>query len=483
MTNLARAARAQKWPPRPRAEKFLAPRQHPDCARILAKGPIFFGHTLAPAPVSFASARAVCFPCVVLPANIHTHTTFSYNVSVSIGDMIAPPRNTRPWYVRWLPQSAPVPAPAPPPPPPPPRMAVIARACTRPCRVAYSLCHLPFLLLVICGFLGIIVWDVSEPLAKVHRTWLLATCTYASNMSISVVKHKNSKQYRISAPVSLRDDASGASWDGLVAHRWPSTNIMDSDVAALYDWWTSAQIGGTGEVLVPPSEGWFGSEGRFLFGTRLGATVACWYLPAAVSTNAPRAVKLSNEAVSTWSYWLFLVLFLPCVLAAGGGACALAIQAGEECKSEMDKIERRERGQPPALQRTKSRIAQLMGARAITRQNSHYDVREEERYAGSHSAVIRNGFLRKVFGIVTMQMVLTALVVVLFMYFEPLAAWVHSPCVVLYYGGPQVIAMVCLDHLIRRTNVTDCGAVPRRMLCLMTRSSVARGLCTASTSP
>ena len=39
MTNLARAARAQKWPPRPRAEKSW----HPDgiCARILAKGPIF----------------------------------------------------------------------------------------------------------------------------------------------------------------------------------------------------------------------------------------------------------------------------------------------------------------------------------------------------------------------------------------------------------------------------------------------------------
>ena len=71
MTNLARAARAQKWPPRPRAEKFLAPRRHlrPD----LGQGPHFGRRKSerqhASCPRSFRAT-------LIIPGNARAHEAF-----------------------------------------------------------------------------------------------------------------------------------------------------------------------------------------------------------------------------------------------------------------------------------------------------------------------------------------------------------------------------------------------------------------------
>ena len=82
MTNLARAARAQKWPPRPRAEKFLAPRRHlrPD----LGQGP----HFLRSAPQALKSSALFGPPNAPthpmrrrLPRNLSPHASYAPQAS------------------------------------------------------------------------------------------------------------------------------------------------------------------------------------------------------------------------------------------------------------------------------------------------------------------------------------------------------------------------------------------------------------------
>ena len=87
-------------------------------------------------------------------------------------------------------------------------------------------------------------------------------------------------------------------------------SMGDSTAAGLYSWWLS--IGGTGEVLEPPSDGWFGhgNPGKFQFTSPPNLKVPCWFVqePDHAQSTAPLLrVRLSDEPISQFRYWIGLV--------------------------------------------------------------------------------------------------------------------------------------------------------------------------------
>ena len=104
-------------------------------------------------------------------------------------------------------------------------------------------------------------------------------------------------------------------------------------------------------------------------------------------------------------------------------ACATAVASSyEECTDKWESLEdddeaeaeRRQRmndARRRMLKRVDSRAGKLVGARAINRSNSHFNLDASDWYSGSHDADLRNGFLRKVYGILALQVLLTASVV------------------------------------------------------------------------
>jgi len=210
-------------------------------------------------------------------------------------------------------------------------------------------------------------------------------------------------------------------------------------------------------VIQPPSEGWFGSEGEFEFTTPVGSRVQCWYLPAQDGVT-PDKVKLSNEAVNRLGYWIGAVwLSLVCLAFLVGGVYISAASC-ESCKSKWEQLEEadecRAQLNKRVLLRVESRAGRLVGARAIHRSSSHLFSEPSDWYAGTHEAEIRNGFLRKVYGIVAIQVSLTATVAVLFMYYAPLADLVlgggsTGACRI---GGPTGATVYCAAWFVYLLN-------------------------------
>jgi len=102
-------------------------------------------------------------------------------------------------------------------------------------------------------------------------------------------------------------------------------------------------------------------------------------------------------------------------------------QAWQQCNSSWRRLETIEETEnvrrvmfANAVRRQDSRLGTLIGARAINRSNSHLFAEESDYYMGSHSAEIRNGFLRKVYGIVMAQVLFTVGIALAFMYYAPL---------------------------------------------------------------
>ena len=316
-------------------------------------------------------------------------------------------------------------------------------------------------MLLSATFLSMMVWGgLIVPLNDVSRVWTPASCTFSGPMLLMRVKRsKHSYGYRVDAPVVVHvqpGETSGGEWPA-VAHRWPSKSMSDSSMAEVFDWWIF--IGGKGNVITPPQRGFFGHRGDFKFQTPVGKRVSCWYLPEK-DGSPPVKVKLANEYVAVWGFYLGLAIIMPAVLAMIGFTVYTCASAWDDYVDEIESLERADDRREslrrhPALRRANSRAGKLIGARAIQRSNSHFDLMYDPSswYAGSHDAVLRNGFLRKVYGIVTAQVLLTILVSVLFMYYPPFAEWVANPCLL---AGPTDATVYCDYRLVWGVHLMTC---------------------------
>jgi hypothetical protein len=192
-------------------------------------------------------------------------------------------------------------------------------ACTRPIRAANK-CLMPAALIFAAALMAVTVYaSAVEPLQDLRKTWTQTTCTFSGPASVSKsgrwnVRRRNDR-WSISQPVTvlLPDGPTGGEWPA-IAHRWPSTLAMgDGSVKGLYSWWLS--IGGTGEVLEPPSGGWLGREGKFRFTTPPNLKVPCWFVREpdyrARPAPLPLRVRLSDEPVSQLFYWATIALTVP----------------------------------------------------------------------------------------------------------------------------------------------------------------------------
>jgi hypothetical protein len=297
------------------------------------------------------------------------------------------------------------------------------KAATRPLRAC---CYTPTCSILIGGLVmaGIMLWltisGIVEPIIFSNRIWEPARCTFAGEMTFERVhRRKGPDGYRVIAPVTV--SYAGNSWD-LIGHRYPHRSMTDSVKAELFDWWMS--IGGTGTVVEEPTDGWFGSPGVFEFTTPIGQRVPCWVLPSADPlVSAPTSVKLSDAELSMWGLYFSLVLMILMVVVLIFGVACVAAMSCDEYSSTMSRLELTDESEatsnkqlaPPALRRTNSRAGRLLGARAIQRSNSHFSLSPDEYYDGTHRASIRNGFLRKVYGIITAQVLVTVAVTLIFM--------------------------------------------------------------------
>lgn len=99
-------------------------------------------------------------------------------------------------------------------------------------------------------------------------------------------------------------------------------------------------------------------------------------------------------------------------------------EEAETPDSPEEDLEAREAAPTPVLRRANSRAGQLIGARAIDRSASHLFLNPADYYTGPHPASIRSGFLRKLFGTVTAQVLFVAVVALSFMYYTPLTTWI-----------------------------------------------------------
>lgn len=322
-----------------------------------------------------------------------------------------------------------------------------AKCLSRPFRAfmaALPACFMPLVMFVASAFFGGVIWFyMLMPAMDIDRTWTPASCTIAGELTLGRVRKKGEDGWRVDLPVTFRQvDAVGAPEVSATAHRWPNKIISDNSKAALFDWWT-LDFGGGGKVLEAPATGWFGSKGKFEFTTTIGKVVPCWYLPTR-GAGPPTQVKLSDEPVAAWGYWAIGGALALLVVATVGLGCYLCGAAVEDFGNSYERLEEGDSRPPPALRRINSRAGKLVGARAIQRSTSHFDLKPSDYYLGSHTVPIRNGFLRKVYGIVCCQALLTVGVSVLFMYYEPMAEWVMQPCVMLYLDGPRVFCSAWL---------------------------------------
>ena len=307
--------------------------------------------------------------------------------------------------------------------------------CTRPVRACYS-STFPSGNNAILVVIGIIVlncamvmltWTgVMHPLLSLQKKWDPARCTLAADARLSARTYDGSKYYIVRAPVTLTVAGVEAKSEAM---RWPSSGMEDANLQELYSWWIS--IGGTGKVLKEPiSFRWYpfrpAAQGSYELTTPVGTQVDCWYTGDG-SAKAPVRVKLDGKPVPQWGYWIGVVLLIPLCILFFGMVPYMGHQAWQQCNSSWRRLETFEETEnvrrvmfANAVRRQESWAGMLIGAKAINRSNSHLFAEESDYYVGSHTAEIRNGFLRKVYGIVTAQVLFTVAVALAFMYFSPL---------------------------------------------------------------
>ena len=228
-----------------------------------------------------------------------------------------------------------------------------AAPVTRPIR-ALRACVLPLGVTFCATLVAIFIFaSYVEPLQDLQKTWTPATCTFTGQPVLSRVGRFNRRRadrWRISQPVSVEmPKSSNSDTVQAIAHRWPSRLAMgDGSLAGLYSWWLS--IGGTGEVLVPPADGWFGmpwwffgNPGKFRFTSPPNLKAPCWFMEEpdySEQSTPPLRVKLSDEAISPFGYWAGITIFtLPVLLMITGVVYLCYKQTCQDYRDEWQRLE------------------------------------------------------------------------------------------------------------------------------------------------
>jgi len=284
-------------------------------------------------------------------------------------------------------------------------------------------------------------------LISMNREWPMAQCTFTAPMQLhQVYVNKGPDVYRVDAPVKVAvstGTSSGTTWTA-TAHRWPTNRLGEVHMHEIAEWWTS--IGLQATLTVPPKKNFFGELccSEFKFTTPVGTTVPCWF-----DSSAPEQVKLSNEAVKSLAVQYFCAALLGALVllfsVAAVWTCYTCCvedycEAYEDVESD-DHWEREDREEKIERQQ-RARATRALQGLTIQRRHSHFFVSRQDSYGGSHDAALRNGFLRKVWGVVCAQVWLTALVGLAFMYYNPLNEWA------LYYTRSTALPLFALTMAV-----------------------------------
>ena len=288
-----------------------------------------------------------------------------------------------------------------------------ARFVTRPMRALLRISDgASSVHLFMCGiftagaaFMGLVTWNVLVVgLISMNREWPMAQCTFTAPMQLyQVYVNKGPDVYRVDAPVKVVA-SDGTTWTA-TAHRWPTNRLGEVHMHEIADWWSS--IGLQATMTVPPKKNFFGELccSVFKFTTPIGTTVPCWF-----DSSAPEQVKLSNEAVRNLAVQyvcaaLLGALCLGFVVAAAWSCYTCCVDDYCEAYEDVgadDDWEREDR-EEKLEQRRRARATRGLQGLTIQRSQSHFFVSRQDSYGGSHDAALRNGFLRKVWGIVCAQ--------------------------------------------------------------------------------
>ena len=290
---------------------------------------------------------------------------------------------------------------------------------------------------IILGWVG---WNVLIlGLLSMNREWPQAQCEFTAPMSLEqLYVSKGPDVYRVDAPVKVTA-SDGITWTA-TAHRWPTSRLGEVHMHEIAEWWSS--IGLQAAMTAPPSKNFFGQMccSAFKFSTPVGTTVPCWF-----DHSAPEQVKLSNEAVKNlWAQYVVAALIVVVVLVFALGAMwsGYTCCAEDYCEAyadiEGDDEWEREDRKDQLERRRRARAMRALQGVTIQRSRSHLFVDRQDSYSGSHDAALRNGFLRKVWGIVCAQVWVTALIGMAFMYYDPLNEWA------LYYGRTAALPLLGL---------------------------------------
>jgi FtsH-binding integral membrane protein len=301
---------------------------------------------------------------------------------------------------------------------------------TRPFRACFGTIAMVFVLLVASAIFFIIFgyFIAVKPLLLINSAWMPARCTFTAPMALHrIVLPKSPDVWRVDAPVSVRArDGSLDPWE-VIAHRWPGSEVQgEVHQSQVAEWWTS-KLDLKATMTRPPTSNLLGQPccSRYDFETPVGRGVPCWY-----SGSEPERVKLSDEPVAgLWALYVVVVFLAGTVGLALWGAALIFGHEDRGCCLEFS--------------RAYKKLGWEDARNTIHRSSSHLFVLRSESYSGPHDAELRNGFLRKVYGIVCAQVLLISGVGLAFMYCDPLNEWalVHG-AVTTWTLFPMAIAIL-----------------------------------------
>lgn len=243
---------------------------------------------------------------------------------------------------------------------------------------------MPFVMLMCTVFLVFATMQYYQALLDVQAQWPEATC------EVGTVNVHTVKQNKVYVWV----------WDVDVTMRTP----MDGIVTAVAHRWATYRIGDTEEAesrAAAPAE---------------GASVPCWYDPA-----EPTKVKLDDTVPDTSAIWTNLIIVVVMVVFLIPFTLWMFVRMFETYGDAYNSLPD-DPTSPPRMLKPQRSFSGADRVITITRSNSHFWHRGEIA-GGAVDASIRHGFIRKVYGIVLAQVVLTGAVAFTMMRVEPLAAF------------------------------------------------------------
>ena len=256
-------------------------------------------------------------------------------------------------------------------------------ACDRCCRGDAKQAGMPFVMALITAnfiFAGTMYW---QQLGDANAQWPEATCA-VGGVAVEAV-HINKRQvWAWNVNVTLRTPR-----DGIVtaiAHRWGTFGIGDDDAEE--------------SRAAAPAE---------------GASVPCWFDPV-----EPTKVKLDDATPRTG--WILFNLILMAIMAVFSVLFTLwmCMRVCEKYGDAYTSLPDDPRS-PPRMLKPQRSFSGADRVITITRSNSHFW--HQGVAGGAVDTPARHGFIRKVYGIVLAQVVLTGGVALAMMRFEPLAAF------------------------------------------------------------